>query len=140
MSLQEARHKMAEFNLNFKARMEAQRKQESASIQAEIDREVYALFDLGWSVSKIAKEYGTSDWATIKKILDRRVVLPTAASGEPVVTKDGAVYTLTMNGETVEFDVNEDYPWFHNGSGKSLLANKIRDDEEFLTKIVNSVA
>lgn len=137
MSLQEARARMAEFDRTFKLRMAALREQESASLQAAIDREVYALADLGWSVSKIAREYGTTDWGTVKKILDRRVELPPVE--QPLsVTKIGAdTYRVTENGETAEFDYSDGFPWLINGLGTALSA-KIRDDEEFLHRVLNS--
>lgn len=131
---------MAEFDRTFKLRMAALREQESASLQAAIDREVYALADLGWSVSKIAKEYGTSDWATIKKILNRRMELPPVAQEQSlIVTHEGAVYTVRENGETAVFDYSDGYPWFLDGVGTALAA-KIRDDEEFLHRVLNSTA
>lgn len=137
VSLQKARQDLAAFNAGFKVRMEALRKQESAALQAAVDKEVYALADLGWSVSKIAKEYGTSDWATIKRILDRRVVLPSTEEGLIVVLEDEVVYTVHEKGETVTFDFSEGYPWFTTGAQTSL-ADKIRKDNEFLQNLLNS--
>jgi hypothetical protein len=133
MSLEEARAKMADFQLTFKARMKALEKRESAELQAAIDREVYALADAGMSVSAIAREYGTSDWNTIKKILDRRVTLPVAKQ-ELTVANDNGVYTVSENGETVRFDVDDEFPYFHEG-GNTALAKIIREDEAFLAKI-----
>lgn len=137
MSLQKARQDLAAFNAGFKVRMEALRKQESAALQAAVDKEVYALADLGWSVSKIAKEYGTSDWATIKRILDRRVVLPVEEQGMTWSVDEDGRYRVTEDGETVMFDVDDDIPWFISG-GNTALAKRIREDDEFLQNLLNS--
>lgn len=138
MSLAEARAAMANWELTFKAKVAAMKRQESAALQAAIDREVYALADTGMSVSAIAREYGTSDWNTIKKILDRRVELPTSKVQELSYSVDeNQMWRVTENGETVMFDYTDEFPWFISG-GTTVLAKKIREDEAFLAKIVNS--
>lgn len=74
MSLETARTNLRIFSDKFNHETELRRERESAVLRHEIDLEVWELHNGGISISGICKQYGTKDWNTIKKIIDRKPV------------------------------------------------------------------
>jgi hypothetical protein len=135
-ALSDARKRLANYNIEFDARMEAQRQLETAAMSAAIDREVWALSDQGYSVAAIQREYGTKDFRTIKRILEKRV---NRIAGPIIATVDGDVYDVRAYDEHVVFELMGDVPVFQTWRDDFLrngkLTTEIRENPPFLTKI-----
>jgi hypothetical protein len=135
--LTDARKKLSDFNIEFNARMEAQRLLETAALQAEIDRQVWLLADQGWSIARIMKEYGTKDFRTVKNILDKRVNKPVGPIRATV--DENGTYDVYAYDEHVAFDHNDDvlvlFTWEPDFKTNGRLARELRNNPPFLEKI-----
>jgi hypothetical protein len=147
MSLKSARAALAAFNTEFDARVAVQKQVENRALREAVAQEVYALHDAGWSINKIAKEYGTQDWKTVKSILVDRpapVLPPGQNADDLVVERDVDDWILVLAfGERVYFQDRNGYPWFnaqdkdYNSHGP--LATALRDDEAFYAKVLSII-
>src|SRR4051812_14676423 len=112
MSLSDARKRLQAFNVEFDARMEAQRKVESAALRAAVEAEVWRMHDAGISIAKIMQEYGTKDFRTVKNIIEKRQSVVDLAESLGEVSREGYVYTVVAYGEQVRFRLEDGVKFF----------------------------
>lgn len=118
--LSDLRGKYKTFDADFEARKRIEKEAQSADLIAQIEREVWSMSDAGKSISAIGREYGTKDYGTIKRILEKKPNSAVNTGNTEVFTHEITPGVVRIVVGTHWIDVEDGFITDHNDPDNSL--------------------
>lgn len=114
--LSDLRGKYKTFDADFEARKRIEKEAQSADLLAQIDREVWAMSDAGMGIAAIGRAYGTKDYGTIKRILDKRGIqeVNTVNTDAKITEIEYGIRRIVIGTDWIDVDVDGMIVDFHD--------------------------